>query len=58
MAGVARKVCMSVGNDAIGCADGAGRILCILRERFAPDAIDGVSQDVVTSMYIKRTDQN
>ena len=46
MTDVARVVCMSVGTDAVGNVDGAPRILRISRERFAPDAIDSILQDV------------
>ena len=40
--GVVRKVCMAAGRDVIDNNDGASHIFCILRERFAPDAIDSV----------------
>ena len=57
MSGVARKVCMSVGKDAVGSADGVTQILRKLRERFAPDAIDSVFQGVVRFMCFKRADR-
>ena len=37
--------------------DGAAQILSILREQFAPDAIDIIFQDMVKFMYSKRTDR-
>ena len=46
MSDVARKVCLPVGRDVIGNLDGAEQILKIPRERFAPDAIDSVFQDI------------
>ena len=49
---------MAIGEDAIGSFDGVGQISEILRERFPPDAIDSIFQDMVTFMYLKRTDQN
>ena len=58
MSDVARKVCLSVGRDVIGNLDGAEQILKILRERFAPDAIDSIFQDMAKFMYFKRTGQN
>ena len=57
MTDVTRKVCVSAGKDVIGKTDGAAHILRILRERFAPDAIDCIFQEVVTFMSFKRTDQ-
>ena len=48
---VARKVCATAGKDAIDNNDGVQRILRILRERFAPDAIDSVFQDIAKFMY-------
>ena len=35
-----------------------GKVLRILRERFAPDAIDGISQNMAKFTYLKRADQN
>ena len=58
MSDVARKVCMSVGKDDVGNAGGVAQILKILRERFAPDAINSVFLDVVKFLYFKRTQQN
>ena len=57
MSDVARKVCLSVGKDVIGNLDGAEQILQIPRDRFAPDAIDLISQDMVKFILFKRTDQ-
>ena len=54
---VARKVCLSVGRDVIDNLDGAEQISRISRERFAPDAIDSISQDMVKFLYFKRTEQ-
>ena len=49
---------MAVGKDVIGNTVGAEQLLRILRERFAPYAIDSISQDMVKFTYFKRTDQN
>ena len=57
MADVARKVCLTVGKDVIGNQDGVGQILCILRNRFAPDKVDCIFQDITKFMYFKRTTQ-
>ena len=45
MTDIARKVCLTVGNNHIGNTGGAGHISRIHRERFAPDAIDRIYQD-------------
>ena len=58
MLDVFRKVCMTVGEDVIGNLHGVARILRILRERFAPDAIDCIFQDMAKFMYFRRTGQN
>ena len=47
---VARKVCMAGGKDVVGNIDGVEQISRISRERCAPDAIDGVFQDMATLM--------
>ena len=57
MTDVERKVCTSVGKDSISNVDGVAQILRILRERFAPEAIDSVFKDVVKLLYLRRTDQ-
>ena len=57
MSYVARKVCLPAGRDVIGNSDGAEQILKIPRERFAPDAIDSISQDMAKFMDFKRTGQ-
>ena len=49
---------MSVDRDVIGNLNGAEQILRILRERFAPDAIDSIFQDMVTFVYFERAGQN
>ena len=51
MSDVARKVCTTVGEDAIGNIDGAEQILTIPGERFAPHTIDSIFQDMVKVMY-------
>ena len=48
---------MTIGKDATGEIDGAGQILRIPGERFAPDAIDSIFQDVAKFAYFKRADQ-
>ena len=58
MSGVARKVCLPVGRDVIDDLDGAGRILRILRERFAPDAIDPIFRDMAKFIFSKRAERN
>ena len=58
MTDVARKVCMSVGEDVVGNVDAAAHILRILRERVAPDVIDSILRDMGKFTSIKRTDQN
>ena len=57
MTDVARKVCMSVGEDVAGKVDGVAQILHISRERFAPGALNSTFQAIVKFMYFKRTDQ-
>ena len=54
----ARKVCMAAGKDGVGNIDRAARILRILGERFAPEAIDSIFQDMAKFMYFERADQN
>ena len=49
---------MRAGKDVTGNFDGAEQISEISRERFAPDAIDNVPQDVAKFMFIKRSAQN
>ena len=58
MSDVAREVCLSVGRDVIDNLDGAEQISRSLRERFAPDAIDSIFQDMAKFMYSKRAGQN
>ena len=48
MSDAARKVCLSVGKDAVGSSDGVAAIMEILRNRFAPDKVDCVFQDIYT----------
>ena len=55
---VARKVCLSVGRDVIDNLDGAEQISRILRERFAPDAIDSIIQVVAKFTFFRRANQN
>ena len=47
---VSRKAC----GDVVRSVGGVAHILRIARERFAPDAIGSIFQDVVEFMYIKR----
>ena len=49
---------MPVWKDVIGDIGGVGQILRILTERFAPDAIDSIFQDMVKFMFFERTGQN
>ena len=58
MSDIARRVCMSVGNDSIGNVDGVALILRIFRGRLAPDAIDSIFEDMVRFTYFKRAVQN
>ena len=46
-----------MGRDVFDNLDGVGQILRILRERFAPDAIDSILQDMIKFLYFKRTEQ-
>ena len=48
---------MSAGRDVLGNLDGAEQISRILRERFAPDAIDLIFQDMAKFTYSKRAGQ-
>ena len=57
MADVARKVCTTVGKDVIGNNDGVMHILNILRDRFAPDRVDCIFQDIIKFMNFKKTTQ-
>ena len=57
MTDVTRNVCMSVGKYVAGYVGRVARILRVLRERFAPDAIDSTFQEMVRFMCSKRTDQ-
>ena len=57
MSDVARKVRLNAGRREIGNLDGVGQISRISRERFAPDAIDSISQDMEKFLYFTRTEQ-
>ena len=57
MADMCREARMSIGKGRVGNFHAARQILQILRERFAPDAIDVIGQDVATFMDSKRTYQ-
>ena len=57
MSDVARKVCLNAGRREIGNLDGVGQISRISRERFAPGAIDSISQDMEKFLYFTRTEQ-
>ena len=57
MSDVARKESLSVGRDVIDNLDGAEQILRVPRERFAPEAIDSIFQDMAQFMYLERTGQ-
>ena len=58
MSDAARKVCLSVGKDAVGSSDGVEAIMEILRNRFAPDKVDCVFQDIYKFSNFKRTTQD
>ena len=58
MSDAARKVCMSIGKDVVGNLDGVECILKILRNRFAPDKIDCIFQDIYKFSHFKRTTQD
>ena len=51
MADVAREVCLTVGRGVVGNIDGAEQILNILRNRFAPDKVDCIFQDITKFLY-------
>ena len=57
MADIARRKCMAVGDAHITNARRAQRILIILRERFAPVALDAICQEVAKFMNFKRAGQ-
>ena len=57
MSDVAGKVRLNAGRREIGNLDGVGQISRISRERFAPDAIDSISQDMEKFLYFTRTEQ-
>ena len=57
MSDVARNVCLPAGRGVIGNLDVAELILKILRDRFAPDAIDSISQDMAKFMFVRRAGQ-
>ena len=48
---------MAAGKDVVGKSDGAAHILCISRERYAPDAIDSIFQDLALFALLRRTDR-
>ena len=49
---------MAVGKDVMGYMDGAAQISRISRERFTPDAIGSIFQDMAKFTNCKRTGQN
>ena len=55
---IARKVCLPYGRHVIDNLGGAAQISRIPRERFAPDGIDSILQDMAECMYMKRAGQN
>ena len=57
MEGVTQQFCMSAGSELISSNDGADQILNILREVFAPDAVDAGLQEAVRLLQFERTDQ-
>ena len=54
---VARQVCLAAGSDSVANNDGAEQILGILKDYFAPDAVDSAFQEVARFLQFKRTDQ-
>ena len=54
---VARQVCMTAGKDHVMNIDAPQQLPAIMRERFAPDAIDSLYREVVLFLHFKRTDQ-
>ena len=55
---VARMVCLPVGRDVFDNVDGAEQISKLLRESFAPDAIDSIFRDMAKFRCFKRADRN
>ena len=55
---VPRQVCLAEGSDMLGHSDGVAKILNILRNYFAPEAVDGILQQGVRFMRFRRTDQS
>ena len=54
---VAREVCMAGESDVIAGPDGAKRISELLRDYFAPEALDSVYQEVVRFSQFGRAAQ-
>ena len=57
MDSVAQQVRMSAGDETISKFDGAAQISQILREHFAPNAVDAVFQ-VARCLHFEMTDQS
>ena len=58
MTDIARKVSMTAGKDHIARNEGVQQILHILRERFAPDAIDAINRGVAKFMNFETNGPN
>ena len=57
MSDIARKVRMTVNEDHTGNTEGVQRENRISQERYAPDAIDAICQEVAKFTNYKRTDK-
>ena len=53
-----RQVCLAESSDFLDSSDGVSKILDILRNYFAPEAVDAIHQRVMRFMRFRRTDQS
>ena len=53
-----RQVCLAEGSDILDHIDGVSKILIILRNYFAPEAVDAIQQQVMRFMRFRRADQS
>ena len=57
MGDAARQVCFATGSDAIMDGDGAGKIVAICRDFFAPEAAGSAHQGVACFLQFARSDR-
>ena len=58
MAPAPRQVCVTEGSDISDHSDRVAKILEILRNYFAPEAVDAIHQQVMRFTRFRRTDQS